>query len=159
MEISLARMYATVNKKSLRTQSGATSIEFAFFFVLLFFLFYGLVGYSMPLLLTATYQEVAADALREAIRHQDLQLGDPILLQASQQVRVRQVIADSWLPADWFASCRGYPDGPLQVTGDLWSVCLRHDNPRSILPPLSLLGWEVPQLPEEIRGEASIRIR
>jgi len=148
-----------VGSSFFKTQGGAISIEFACLFPTFFLVFYGLVGYSVPLLLAATYQEVASDALREAIRHHELQLGDPAALRASQEARVREVIAASWLPDTWARPCAGYAGSYLRVAGAEWSVCLRHDAPRSILPPLALFDWEIPSLPEEIRGEASIRIR
>ncbi len=135
-------------KKGLsKKQGGAASIEFAAVFVLLFLLFYTLVGYSIPLLLGASYQEVAADALREALRHPSSQTAEQ---------DVARIIDDSWLPQGWVSVCEDYPETYLNVVGNTWSVCLRHDQPAAIMPALSILGWRIPSLPAEIRGEASI---
>lgn len=127
-------------------QQGAASIEFAAVFVLLFLMFYAMVGYSIPLLLSATYQEIAADALREAMLHPGGQA----------ELEVTRLIADSWLPGNWVSVCDDYAGSYLNVADNTWSVCLRHEQPSSILPPLSLMGWQVPNLPNEIRGEAHI---
>lgn len=143
----------------VRKQSGAVSIEFAVLFPVFFLLFYGVVGYSVPFLLAASYQEVAADALREGIHHPDLLLGNlPEEDMAVQRGRVRGIVEAAWMPAAWRKTCDGYSDY-LKVQGDRWSVCLRHDHPEGIIAPISLLGWKVPRLPAEIRGEASIDIR
>ncbi len=138
-------------------QQGAAAVEFAAVFVLFFVLFYAVVGYMLPLLLSATYEEVAADALREAVRNPDV-LVATAQTQATQQQRVRESIALLKLPDRWKSVCAGRTDY-LTVEGNLWSVCLRHPDPRSILPPLSLFGIDVPQLPDEIRGEARLLIR
>lgn len=138
-------------------QQGAAAIEFAAVFVLFFVLFYAVVGYMLPLLLAATYEEVAADALREAVRHPDVLVATP-QIQSAQRQKVREAIDLLKLPPSWKSVCADRSDY-LTIVGNLWSVCLRHPDPRSILPPISLLGIDVPQLPDEIRGEASLRIR
>lgn len=149
---------------TLRYQTGAASIEFAAIFVIFFMLFYAVIGYTLPLLLAAAYQEMAGEALREAIRHPELLLVDPqdaegTTFLTAQGERARQVIDDSWLPDAWTQHCNGYADSYLKVSASVWSVCLRHASPDQLLPSLDLLGWRVPQLPAEIKGEASILIR
>ncbi|WP_242675179.1 TadE/TadG family type IV pilus assembly protein [Phytopseudomonas dryadis] len=141
--------------RSGRTQRGAVAIEFSIAFIILFMIFYGLVGYSIPFLLSATYQELATEALRDAVRSPHTRAPTPEQLVLHQQ-RVQQSVRNAWLPEAWTQTCAGY-DGYLK-TGAVWSVCVRHANPRAIMPPFSILGWEVPQLPSEIRGEAKIRL-
>lgn len=148
-----------VQMRSAHKQRGAVSIEFAAMFVIFFLLFYAVVGYTVPLLLAATYQEVASAALREGIRHHDLLLHNMSADELNkQQQKVNEVIAASWLPEKWRKTCGDYSGSYLKSTENVWSVCLRHDKPSDILASISLLGWQVPQLPDEIRGEASIRI-
>ena len=138
-----------------KRQRGAVAIEFSLAFIIFFLVFYGLVGYSLPFLLSATYQELATEALRDAINTPNTRAptAEQLLI---QRQRVEQTVHNSWLPAAWAQPCSGY-DGYLK-TGAVWSVCVRHGNPESIIPPISLLGWKVPQLPDEIRGEAQIRL-
>lgn len=133
-------------------QRGAVSIEFAFIFMLVMALFYGMVGYVVPLLMASSYQEVAADAAREAV----LLAFDHGAQELRQQV-ARDVVADSWLPADWTQPCSDYPSGQyLKESADRISACIRHSRPSEILPQVSLFGWRYPVLPAEIRGEATI---
>lgn len=44
-------------------QRGVASIEFAFVFIIIFALFYGMIGYFIPLLLSATYQGLSSEVL------------------------------------------------------------------------------------------------
>ncbi|MGI6408182.1 MAG: TadE/TadG family type IV pilus assembly protein [Thiopseudomonas sp.] len=131
-------------------QQGAASIEFAFMFVLVFMIFYGMVGYFIPLLLSATYHELSSEALRQAIS-----LKYSTLEHADIQRQANRVIEDSWLPNAWAQLCPGY-EAYLKIHGDTWSACVRHDNPSSILTPISLFGLDLVPLPDEIRGEATV---
>lgn len=131
-------------------QQGVASIEFAFFFVLIFLLFYGMVGYFVPLLLAASYQEIAGEAAREAILHNYERDGG-----SRRHDLATDVVNDSWLPDDWKQSCDGYT-GYLKESAAELSTCVRHATPRSIIPQISLFGWRFPVLPEEIKGEATI---
>lgn len=133
-------------------QQGVASIEFAFVFVLVFMLFYGMVGYFVPLLLAASYQEIAGEAAREAVLH-NYDTGGPDL----RSQLATDVVKDSWLPDVWVHSCKGYPaDSYLKETPAELLACIRHAHPSSIVPQISLFGWSFPMLPEEIKGEATI---
>lgn len=136
-------------------QRGAAAIEFAVVFMVFFTIFYGMIGYSIPFLLGATYQELAAEALREAIRTAHTR-GLTEAQRAGHQARVLQSMRNTWLPASWASTCNGYGGAYLKMSGAQWSVCVRHANPESIMPPISLLGWKIPALPSEITGEAVI---
>lgn len=142
---------------NLKYSRGAAAIEFSLIFIILLMLLYGIVGYFGPLLLAASYQQVASEALREAVTAR-YQPGEPRDLQQ----QVSDVIDRSWLPPKWVHNCSVGPvcsvdpdssDDPdagfLQMDGDLWRVCLRHPCPRNIILSLPFV-----QLPDEIRGEA-----
>lgn len=131
-------------------QQGAASIEFAFMFVLVFMVFYGMVGYFVPLLLSASYQEIASEAVREAVLHNYVHDGDSIRANLAADV-----VNDSWLPADWKQSCDGYSDYLQQSSTEL-SACIRHAAPSTIIPQITLFKWRFPVLPKEIKGEATI---
>jgi len=133
-------------------QRGVASIEFAFVFILVFMLFYGMAGYFVPLLLAASYQEIAGEAAREAILHNYDADGA-----ARRSQLASDVVADSWLPDVWTHSCEGYPAGHyLKETSAELSACIRHAQPSSIIPQIPLFGWRFPALPQEIKGEATI---
>ncbi|WP_242674777.1 TadE/TadG family type IV pilus assembly protein [Phytopseudomonas daroniae] len=141
--------------RSAHKQRGAVAVEFSIVFIIFFLIFYGLVGYSIPFLLGSTYQELATEALRDTIRTPNTRAPTAEQLALHQQ-RVQQTLHNSWLPEAWAQTCDGYT-GYLK-TGAVWSVCVRHANPEAIMPPFSIFGWKVPQLPSEIRGEAKIRL-
>src|SRR5690554_740761 len=109
-------------------QQGAASIEFAFMFVLVFMVFYGMVGYFVPLLLAASYQEIAGEAVREAVLHNYARGGETL-----RSDLAADVVNDSWLPADWKQSCDGYT-GYLQESHAELSACIRHAAPSTIIP-------------------------
>lgn len=141
-------------------QRGAASLEFAFMFVIMFVLFYGLVGYTVPLILGAAYQQLSAEALHEAVRNPAIYMVTADnSASAAEHSEVRRVVEESWLPEKWAKKCNGYADSYLKISGNEWSVCIRNDKPDAILPTFSVFGWQVPPLPDEIKGEAKLRIR
>ncbi|MDY0206616.1 MAG: pilus assembly protein [Pseudomonas sp.] len=135
----------------MKNQKGAASIEFVFVFIVFFMLFYGMVSLTFPLLLSATYEELSAEALREAItlRSHSTKSGEINLA-------VNSVIADSWLPNNWRQVCDGYGNSFFKKNGSEWSVCIAHNKPSSIIPQISLLGLDIIKLPETISGKAVI---
>ena len=55
-------------KTGLRTkQKGAAAIEFALVFVVFFAVFYGIVSYSLPLLLMQSFHHSTAEAVRRSV--------------------------------------------------------------------------------------------
>lgn len=147
------RRYAILRKFSAAAMRGSASIEFCLVFILLFMVFYGAAGYTMPLLLSASYQEIAAKSLREAVRLQAESLDD-----AGLQQSVRDVVDRSWPANTWAEPCAGYGEDFLLIAEEQWKVCLR-TNPESIIPVFTLFNWQVPALPDDIRAEAAIRLR
>ncbi|WP_282809611.1 TadE/TadG family type IV pilus assembly protein [Thauera humireducens] len=147
---------------SPRRQHGAAAIEFAAVFVVFFLFFYAIVGYYLPLMIMATYEEVAADALRAAIRQdfRRLDATEQAAELARAETRALREIRTAWLPEAWAVPCDGYGGHFLRVANGNreWSVCLRHTAPQTIMPQLSLLGATIPALPGELRGEAKIRL-
>ncbi|MCT7655143.1 hypothetical protein MBH78_11540 [Oceanimonas sp. NS1] len=127
-----------------------------------------MVSYTIPLMLGAAYQQLSAEALRQAVSSSDIYryragAEDPDVAGVAMEAekKAQEVIATSWLPPQWAHRCESYNEQLLKISGDgsQWSACIRHRQPASIMPSISLLGWKIPQLPDEIRGEASIRIR
>lgn len=138
-------------QKRMRNQKGAVSIEFVFVFIIFFMLFYGMVSLVFPLLLSATYEELSAEALREAVVIRSLSTEADEIDSA-----VKAVIMDSWLPSDWRQFCQGYDNSFFKKQGTEWSVCIAHNNPSSIIPQISLLGLDIIKLPKTISGKAVI---
>lgn len=135
-----------------RQQKGAASIEFAVIFMIFFMLFYGLVAFIFPLFMRATYEELAAEALREAITlRADGKHGDI-------EQRINETIARSWLPEAWRQPCTDSGGTFLITTADSqWKVCIGYDKVGQILPSLQINGRKFPPLPQQLSGEAVIR--
>lgn len=147
------RKHTSWRHSSVSAMHGSASIEFCLVFILLFMIFYGAAGYTMPLLLSANYQELAAKSLREAVRLQVESSTD-----ADLQASVRAVVERSWPANAWAEPCTGYGENFLLITEEQWQVCLR-TNPERIIPAFTLFDWQIPALPDDIRAEAAIRLR
>ena len=56
-------------KRAVRkTQRGAVAIEFAMLFAVFFVVVYGIIAYSIPMLLLLTFKQVSADAARATLQ-------------------------------------------------------------------------------------------
>lgn len=158
-----------------RQQRGAISIEFAAVFVVFFVMLYAVIAYSVPLLLSLSLKQLSADAARAAVRVDPAQNEADYALRVSQQVGA--VIAQTWLPDDWYqgdcpappaamgwtalpASANGQSYGYLaldtstNVPGHILYVCLQRGynqdgsaEQRAIIPIINLLGMRIPALP------------
>lgn len=137
-------------------QAGSVTIEFALSFVILLALLYGIVGYTMPLLLNASYQHVASDALQDGLTWKHYRQAT----NAETQAYVANQISEAWMPAAWAQHCKDQAQFlTIDPATGVWEVCVRHPNPNSILPPIKLGELEFPQLPEQIVGRAMLHTR
>lgn len=94
----MSSKYRHLAKRS-SLQKGAVAIEFAALFTLLFTVFYAMLAYSIPILLTLTFNYLSAEAARAAIKVDPALAHEVYAEKISEQIT--QVIADSWLPTDW----------------------------------------------------------
>lgn len=133
-----------------KKQQGAASIEFVIVFIVFFMLFYGMVSLTFPLLLKATYEELSAEALREAVTLHSFQ-ADP----QQAEDAVNAVMKNTWLPEKWVKTCNGYT-GYLKINEPIWSVCVGYNELPSILPKITIFGFDIVNLPDEISGEATV---
>lgn len=145
-----------MTKRKPGVQRGSASIEFSLVFILYFLVFYGMVGYTLPLLLSASYQEIASESLREAVT---LHFASENEGDIDIPARVQTLVQRSWVPNRWLETCDGYNNGYLKQQETIWRVCLRYSSPESIIPTFSIFDWQVPALPHEIRGEAEIMLK
>lgn len=173
-------------RRGLRhSQQGAVAIEFAVLFLVFFAVLYAIIAYSIPLLLTLTFNHLSAEAAREAVKV-DPSIGRVAYAQAVARV-VNETIENSWLPENWTSAeaCK-----PPSNTGLTWSplestpyaflatetlgtaertqlhVCLqrqyeRDGDPRTdgaIIPVLPVFGG-IPNLPKDESGQTFLRGR
>lgn len=171
-----------------RQQHGSVAIEFAVLFSVFFTVLYAIIAYSIPLLVTLTFNQLSADAARAAVRV-DPAIGRQQYAQAISNV-VQHEVEQSWLPENWRGSRCTPPAGtgltwvPLETpygflaTEKLGSVervqlhvCLQRKYNRdggkddgAIIPVLTLPGGlEIPRLPKDgsdtvLRGRSTVRL-
>ncbi|MFB4369383.1 TadE/TadG family type IV pilus assembly protein [Pseudomonas sp. sia0905] len=169
-----------------KTQRGAVAIEFAMLFAVFFVVVYGIIAYSIPMLLLLTFKQVSADAARATLQ---VDPGHSAYTQLLSR-EITSVVERSWLPESWRGG--NCPQPEQDAAGLNWNplpghdgqpsygnialdnrnpaapryvlhVCLQrgynHDGPseqRAIVPTLRLLGISIPSLPED-NGEVVIR--
>ncbi|QOH71470.1 TadE/TadG family type IV pilus assembly protein [Pseudomonas juntendi] len=141
-----------------KRQHGAAAIEFAAVFMIFFAVFYGLVSYSLPMLMLQSFNQASAEAVRRCVA---LDPDSPSYTNDVQNL-ARQVISKQlqWLPAAFDfqpasdAQVTLGTDKLLTVAIDYPKAKLTHVLPMLVLP---LIG-EVPRLPDRLRAEASLQL-
>ncbi|MBA6144841.1 MULTISPECIES: TadE/TadG family type IV pilus assembly protein [Pseudomonas] len=141
-----------------KRQHGAAAIEFAAVFMIFFAVFYGLVSYSLPMLMLQSFNQASAEAVRRCVA---LDPDSPSYTNDVQNL-ARQVISQQlqWLPAAFDfqpasdAQVTLASDKLLTVAIDYPKAKLTHVLPMLVLP---LIG-EVPRLPDRLRAEASLQL-
>ncbi|MGY2290633.1 TadE/TadG family type IV pilus assembly protein [Pseudomonas sp. SDO528_S397] len=144
-------------KKGLpRQQKGAAALEFAMVFMIFFAVFYGLVSYSLPLLLMQSFTQATAEGARRAVAL------DPATAGYNAAVTARATAAAqaqlNWIPPA-FKFLPGYVTATYSPTG-LLTVQINYpsDNLKSVLPFLVLPGiGTVPNLPTTLSAQSSLQ--
>lgn len=143
-------------------QTGAAAIEFALLFTLFFAIFYALVSYSMAMLLQQSFTHAAAEGARAAIAVDPLVYANTASFNSDVETRVRNTVnnALAWLPAKARTEVTG-ENVNINWAGSTMTVQVIYDGYADdpMLPVLSLpfIG-DVPRLPEDLRGSASITL-
>ncbi|WGK61764.1 pilus assembly protein [Halopseudomonas sp. SMJS2] len=162
-----------------RQQHGAVAIEFAVLFLAFFTVLYAIIAYSVPLLLTLTFNQLSADAARAVVKV-DPAIGQARYAQAVSNV-IKSEVESSWLPENWRGDgC----DNPPVNTGLTWvkletpygflateslgtvervqlHVCLQreYNKDNAIIPILTVFGLDIPSLPQDESGNTTLRGR
>ena len=90
----------TVPKLTLpRRQQGAAAIEFSAVFVIFFAVFYGMVSYSLPLLMVQSFNAAASEAVRRSVALSPTVTGYNDLLKSQARSVVMNQL--SWIPLRW----------------------------------------------------------
>jgi Flp pilus assembly protein TadG len=144
-------------KKGLpRKQKGAAALEFAAVFMIFFAVFYGLVSYSLPLLLLQSFNQATAEGVRRGVAL------DPTTPGYADALKNRAVTAAQaqlqWLPPA-FKFAPAYVSATYSGTGMLTvKINYPSDNLKSVLPFLVLPGLgTVPNLPATLSAQASLQ--
>lgn len=138
-----------------KKQKGAAAIEFALVFVIFFAVLYGVLSYSLPLLLVQSFNNSTAEAVRRSVAV------DPTLAAAAYKTAVESVaqgVLDDklrWVPkavAPSLVKTVLYDAGVLTVT-----VELKSDKLAALMPVLKLGTITVPQLPTTLTAQSSMK--
>ncbi|WP_347903817.1 TadE/TadG family type IV pilus assembly protein [Pseudomonas purpurea] len=139
-----------------RKQKGAAAIEFALVFVIFFAVFYGLVSYSLPLLMMQSFNESTAEAVRRSVAVDPTTTGYKNTIETLSITVLKQQL--SWIPtalqfnADTDATAL-YANGVLSVTINYPSSKLYQVLPRLVLPGIGA----VPNLPTLLTAKSSLQ--
>ncbi|WMN18478.1 pilus assembly protein [Pseudomonas piscis] len=138
-----------------RKQKGAAAIEFAAVFVIFFAVFYGLVSYSVPLLMMQSFHQATAEALRQAVK---VDPNTPNYATTVQNLALGVVQAQTeWIPPafnfdanDYSAT---YSGGVLTVRVSYPISKLNRVMPQVVLPVIG----PVPSLPSSLSVRSSLQ--
>ncbi|KTC29871.1 MAG: TadE/TadG family type IV pilus assembly protein [Pseudomonas sp.] len=138
-----------------RKQKGAAAIEFAAVFVIFLAVFYGLVSYSVPLLMMQSFHQATAEALRRAVM---VDPSTPNYATTVQNLANSVVQAQTaWIPPPFnFAATdynSVYANGVLTVTVNYSTDKLNQVMPRVVLPVIG----PVPNLPATLTVQSSLQ--
>ncbi|TBU81612.1 TadE family protein [Pseudomonas daroniae] len=156
-------------------QQGAVAIEFAMLFGVFFVVVYGIIAYSIPMLLMLTFKQVSADAARATLQVNPASSSYVQVLSRE----ITRTVEQSWLPESWRGGDCPAPE--QNEAGYVWSklpgspsyghialdardpnasyhvlhVCLQRfynregaTEQRAIVPTLRLFNIDIPSLPE-----------
>lgn len=152
-----------VNSLHRLRQHGATVVEFAFVFPVLFLLVYGVIVYSYVYVLQQSITFAAQHSVDAAVAVSPIPDSD---YRSRLEARVRAVSVQSlnWLPASQQASVTGVNGNRVQISyeplggGQAMRVGLAFDT-AGLFPTLVLpVVGPVPPLPAQLRAQAIARI-
>ena len=140
-------------------QKGAVAIEFALVFVIFFAVLYGVLSYSLPLLLMQSFNHSTAEAVRRSVAVDPTSLTDKAYKEAVEKVAT-DVLTDklTWVPSAVRDSIQKKAEYDLnnkilKVTVKLPSTALSN-----IMPVLKLPGITVPSLPDDLQAQSSLQL-
>lgn len=150
--------------QSKSAQRGASAVEFAFVFPVLFLLVYGVIVYSYVYVIQQSITYGAQQSAEAAVAVNPLP-GPTLNTRIEQRVRAVAVQSLSWMPANQRARVIGSGGEKVKVAFEtvdtdqsVVRVTLEFDVP-GLFPALELpLVGNIPPLPNQLRAQAIARI-
>ncbi|CAM3021644.1 MULTISPECIES: TadE/TadG family type IV pilus assembly protein [Pseudomonas] len=136
-------------------QKGTAAIEFVAVFVIFFAVFYGMVSYSLPLLLLQSFNQATAEAVRLSVALDPTMPG----YQAAVQSTAKNAITTRlyWIPPAYNFNINQisttFNNGLLSVQINYPSANLQSVMPFIVLPGIGT----VPQLPVTLQAQSSLQ--
>ena len=154
--LSIVRVDAAMKAILPKKQKGAAAIEFALVFVIFFAVLYGVVSYSLPLLLMQSFNNATSEAVRRSMAV------DPTATdyQGAVETLAKKVLNEklSWVPS----AVKGnlMPSATYNTTTKVLtaSVSLPATALTSIMPVLKLGTITVPNLPTNLTAQSSAQL-
>jgi len=139
-----------------RKQKGAAALEFAMVFVIFFAVFYGLVSYSLPLLMLQSFNEATAEAVRRSVALDPNSAG----YQASVVTLAKSVLQQqlAWIPPAFNFDVNS--DASAVFNAGLLKVSVNYPTSKlnAVIPFLVLPGvGSVPNLPATLSAQSSLQ--
>lgn len=140
-----------------RSQKGAVAIEFALVFIIFFAVFYGLVSYSLPLVMMQSFNQATAEAVRRSVAvDPNTPNYSTVVLNTANATLTQQL---SWIPPVFNLVVGVDTSSQYSATGLL---TVRVDYPVSklnqVMPVLVLPGvGPVPSLPSHLTATSSLQ--
>lgn len=140
-----------------KSQTGAVAIEFALVFIIFFAVFYGLVSYSLPLVMMQSFNQATAEAVRRSVAvDPNTPNYSTVVLNTANATLTQQL---SWIPPVFNLVVGVDTSSQYSATGLL---TVRVDYPVSklnqVVPVLVLPGvGAVPSLPSHLTATSSLQ--
>jgi Flp pilus assembly protein TadG len=125
-------------------------------FVIFFAVFYGLVSYSLPLLLMQSFNESTSEAVRRSVALDPASANYSTAITANARTELTRQLA--WLPNA--LNFNAATDSTITFTGGLLTVTINYPTSKlnQALPFLVLPGvGTVPRLPATLRASSSLQ--
>ncbi|MCO8313063.1 TadE/TadG family type IV pilus assembly protein [Pseudomonas mandelii] len=139
-----------------RKQKGAVAIEFALVFIIFFAVFYGVVSYSLPLLLMQSFNQSTAEAVRRSVALDPSTANYATAVQTVATTELTRQLA--WIPAA--LNFNVATDASATYTGGVLTVTINYPTSKlnQVLPFLVLPGiGSVPNLPATLTARSSLQ--
>ncbi|MCU1763861.1 pilus assembly protein [Pseudomonas sp. 14P_8.1_Bac3] len=139
-----------------RKQKGAAAIEFALVFVIFFAVFYGIVTYSLPLLLMQSFNQSTAEAVRRSVALDPNTPGYDTAIKTLATTELSRQLA--WIPTA--LNFNVATDATATYAGGLLKVEINYPTSklRQVIPFLNLPGiGQVPNLPATLTARSSLQ--
>lgn len=139
-----------------RQQKGAAAIEFALVFIIFFGVFYGIVTYSLPLLLMQSFNQSTAEAVRRSVALDTNTPGYDTAITTTAKTELSRQLA--WIPAA--LNFNVATDATATYVGGVLKVEIKYPTSklRQVIPFLNLPGiGQVPNLPATLTASSSLQ--
>ena len=141
-----------------RKQKGAVAIEFALVFSIFFAVFYGIVSYSIPLLLMQSFNEATAEAVRRSVALDPNTNNYPTALVALANSVLQQQL--SWVPTAFNITYGNGGDAKAVYSAGVLTASVNYPTSKlnQVIPFLVLPGvGNVPSLPVNLSAQSSLQ--